>query len=47
MLRLMGIGDQKKFTKNPRRFSMQNSQANSEKKFTKLDQGALKVTDLR
>ena len=34
MLRFVGNGDQKKFTKNPRRFSMQNSQANTEKIFT-------------
>ena len=31
MLRFMGDGDQKKFTKNPRHFSMQNSQASSQK----------------
>ena len=30
-----GNGDQKKFTKNPRPFSMQNSQANTKKIFTK------------
>ena len=35
MLRLVGNGDQKKFTKNPRHFSMQNSQANTKKIFTK------------
>ena len=32
MLRFVGNGDQKKFTKNPRHFSMQNSQANTTKK---------------
>ena len=35
MLRFMGDGDQKKFTKNPHHFSMQNSQASSKKKSTK------------
>ena len=35
VLRFVGNGDQKKFTENPRRFSMQNSQANTEKIFTK------------
>ena len=34
MLRFMGNGDQKKFTKNPRPFSMQNSQASSKEIFT-------------
>ena len=34
-LRFVGNGDQKKFTKNPRHFSMQNSQANTKKIFTK------------
>ena len=29
MLRFVGDGDQKKFTKNPRHFSMQSSQANT------------------
>ena len=32
MLRFVGNGDQKKFTKNPRHFSMQNPQANPNKK---------------
>ena len=32
MLRFVGNGDQKKFTKNPGHFSMQNSQANTKKK---------------
>ena len=36
VLRFAGDGDQKKFTKNPRRFSMQNSQANTKKIFTKF-----------
>ena len=31
VLRLVGDGDQKQFTKNPRHFSMQNSQANTKK----------------
>ena len=31
VLRFVGSGDQKKFTKNPRHFSMQNSQANRRK----------------
>ena len=31
VLRFVGDGDQKKFTKNPRHFSMQNSQANMKK----------------
>ena len=31
VLRFVGDGDQKKFAKNPRHFSMQNSQANTEK----------------
>ena len=35
MLCFVGSGDQKKFTKNPRHFSMQNSQANTKKLFTK------------
>ena len=34
MLHFAGDGDQKIFTKNPRHFSMQNSQANSKKKST-------------
>ena len=36
MLHFVGDGDQKKFTKNPRHFSMQNSQANSKKKVHKI-----------
>ena len=36
MLRFVGNGDQKKFTKNPRHFSMQNSQANTKKILTKM-----------
>ena len=32
----MGNGDQRKFTKNPCHFSMQNSQANTKKKSTKV-----------
>ena len=43
MLRFVGDGDQKKFTKNPRRFSMQNSQANTKKIFTKFFWRAGKV----
>ena len=35
-LRFVGDGDQKKITKNPRHFSMQNSQANTKKTFTKF-----------
>ena len=31
MLRFVGDGDQKKFTRNPRHFSRQNSQANTKK----------------
>ena len=44
MLRFVGDGDQKKFTKNPRHFSMQNSQANTKKIFTKFFRRAGKVT---
>ena len=44
MLRFMGDGDQKKFTKNPRHFSMQNSQANTKKIFKKFFWRAGKVT---
>ena len=44
VLRFVGNGDQKKFTKNPRPFSMQNSQANSKKKSTKVFWRAGKVT---
>ena len=43
MLRFVGDGDQKKFTKNPHRFSMQNPQANSKKKSTKVFWRAGKV----
>ena len=45
VLRFVGDGDQKKFTKNPRHFSMQNSQANTKKIFTKLFWRAGKVTN--
>ena len=44
VLRFVGDGDQKKFTKNPRHFSMQNSQANTKKIFTKFFWRAGKVT---
>ena len=44
VLRFMGDGDQKKFTKNPRHFSMQNSQANTKKIFTKFFWRSGKVT---
>ena len=43
MLPFVGNGDQKKFTKNPRHLSMQNSQANSKKKSTKVFWRAGKV----
>ena len=43
VLHFAGDGDQKKFTKNPRHFSMQNSQANSKKKSTKFFWRAVKV----
>ena len=46
VLRFVGDGDQKKFTKNPRHFSMQNSQANTQKIFTKFFWRAGKVTIL-
>ena len=36
MLRFVGNGDQKNFTKNPRHFSMQNSQVDSKKNSTKV-----------
>ena len=36
VLHFVGDGDQKKFTKNPRHFSMQNSQANTKQIFTKF-----------
>ena len=36
VLRFVGNGDQEKFTKNPRHFSMQNSQANTKQIFTKF-----------
>ena len=44
VLRFVGDEDQKKFTKNPRHFSTQNPQANTEKIFTKLFGRAGKVT---
>ena len=44
VLRFVGDGDQKKFTKNPCHFSMQNSQANTKKIFTKFFWRAGKVT---
>ena len=44
VLRFVGNGDQKKFTKNPRHFSMQNPQANSKTKSTKVFWRAGKVT---
>ena len=44
VLRFVGDGDQKKFTRNPRHFSMQNSQANTEKIFTKFFWRAGRVT---
>ena len=44
MLGFVGNGDQKKFTKNPPHLSMQNSQANTKKIFTKFFWGAGKVT---
>ena len=44
VLRFAGNGDQKKLTKNPRNFSMQNSQANSKKEFTWVFWRAGKVT---
>ena len=44
VLRFVGDGDQKKFTKNPRHFPMQNSQANTKKIFTKCFWRAGKVT---
>ena len=40
MLRFVGDGDQKKFTKSPRHFSMQNSQANTTKKKKKYSQNS-------
>ena len=43
VLRFVGNGDQKNFTKDPRHFSMQNSRANTKKKFTKSLWGAGKV----
>ena len=43
VLRFVGNGDQKNFTKNPRHFSMQNSQANTKKIFTKFIWRAGKV----
>ena len=47
VLHFVGDGDQKKFTKNPRHFSMQNSQANSKKKSTKCFWRAVKVRTYR
>ena len=44
VLRFVGDGDQKKFTKNPRHFSMQNSQANTKKIFIKFFWRAGRVT---
>ena len=44
LLRFVGDGDRKKFTKNPRLFSTQNPQANSKRKSTKVFWGASKVT---
>ena len=44
VLCFVGDGDQKKFTKNPRHFSMQNSQANTKKIFTKFFWRAGRVT---
>ena len=44
VLRFVGDGEQKKFTKNPRHFSMQNSQANTKKIFTKFFWRAGRVT---
>ena len=43
VLHFVGNGHQKKFTKNPRHFSMQNSRANTEKIFTKFFWRAGKV----
>ena len=43
MLRLVENGDQKKFTRDPRQFSIQNSQATSKKKFKKVFWRAGKV----
>ena len=45
MLRFVGDGDQKIFTKNPRHFSMQNSQAKTKKIFTKFFWRADKVRE--
>ena len=44
VLRFVGDGDQKKFAKNPRHFSLQNSQANTKKIFTKFFWRAGKIT---
>ena len=46
VLHFVGDGDQKKITKNPRHFSMQNFQANTKKIFTKFFWRAGKVTYL-
>ena len=45
VLRFVGNGDQKKITQNPCHFSMQNSQANTEKIFTKCFWRAGKATN--
>ena len=45
VLRFVGDGDQKKFTKNPCHFSMQNSQPNTKKIFTKFFWRAGRVRD--
>ena len=45
VLRLVGDGDQKKFTQNPRHFSTQNSQPNTKKIFTKFFWRVGKVTN--
>ena len=45
VLRVVGNGDQKKFTKNPRHVSMQNSQANTKKIFTNIFWRGGKVMD--
>ena len=47
VLRFPGNGDHKKFTKNPRPFSMQNSQADTKKKFTKCFWRAGKVKNCK
>ena len=42
MLCCLGNGDHKKFTENPRHFSMPNPQANAKKKLTKVFGGQAK-----